>query len=649
MRSLVLSLVALWTTQVAWADEPAATDATTTTTDSTTTTDATNADQGLSDEELQKLSEGEAIEIFDERPDKPFDRDTEVRLTGEQLAARGAVDLATALALLPDVTVQAAGRGGATVIIRGASKGQVAVLIDGILVSDPYYGTFDLTSIPVTDIVQIRMSTTPQSPIDGVGGPGGVVEVHTRDAIGPQLVIARATSDTLPTFGVSGTSRVALAKHLALRIAAAGLGGGRSLTLAAPYNSINENRRDAAGSMRLEYRKGDRRVALDGFVNDRHYMVPPSETTTALLLIDRENNARSSAKLDDAFDGYQLQAQGSFQYLRRISRSFSDPTFAFETAQEDLTAKRYQTMGLLTHAIGKDMRWAASANVEHERADVTAGSLSMPQHTRGDVTLTEIAGDLQYERKTIRIDGAGGLAIPFGIGASPWPEGKLVAKWRPRFGNLEITATGAHKGRVPSLRERFQPGVGDPSLAPEKITHAEVRAIENVENRLHVELAPFYRHQQGTIVSTTQPPNVGMLVNLGTIDLYGFDFIGRGHVHPLVELGAAYSYVKAHSSELGDDPLSHLPRHRGEASAQFGPVRRFTGLVRGIFYGQSYINQTTTLPYYATLEISATWQIDARYLAVLRGTDLTDERPLIRPGVYSPGRTITAVLQGSWD
>ena len=51
--------------------------------------------QGMSDEELAELSEAETIEIYDERPDKPFDRDTDVRLTGEQLAARGAVDLAT--------------------------------------------------------------------------------------------------------------------------------------------------------------------------------------------------------------------------------------------------------------------------------------------------------------------------------------------------------------------------------------------------------------------------------------------------------------------------------------------------------------------------------------------------------------------------
>src|SRR5689334_12657746 len=83
----------------------------------------------LSDEDLLKLADQETIELFAERPDKPFDRDTEVRLTGEQLAARGAVDLGTALALLTDVSVRDAGRGGFNIDIRGARKGAVSIFI----------------------------------------------------------------------------------------------------------------------------------------------------------------------------------------------------------------------------------------------------------------------------------------------------------------------------------------------------------------------------------------------------------------------------------------------------------------------------------------------------------------------------------------
>src|SRR5262245_43300170 len=86
---------------------------------------ATRDLNAMSDEELAALAEAEAevIEIWDERPEKPFDRDTELRLTGEELAQRGATDLGTALALLPDVSVRDAGRGGWNVDIRGARKG----------------------------------------------------------------------------------------------------------------------------------------------------------------------------------------------------------------------------------------------------------------------------------------------------------------------------------------------------------------------------------------------------------------------------------------------------------------------------------------------------------------------------------------------
>ena len=259
------------------------------------------------------MSEEETIEVFDERPDKPFDRDTEVRMTGEEAAARGAVDLATALDLLPDVDVRDGGRGGFNIDIRGARKGAVSVLIDGVLVSDPYYGTFDISTIPITDIVQIRMSTTSQSPIDGPGGPGGVIEVLTRDAIGPQLVLARTSADTLPSFTIAGSARAAITKTLALRISASGLAGGRDLDAKGP--GLNENRHAGTGAARLEYRDGNDRVVVDGFLDDRHYISPPSETSS-IWMSDRETSERLSAKGDFQRGKLQLQTQAYVSVIR---------------------------------------------------------------------------------------------------------------------------------------------------------------------------------------------------------------------------------------------------------------------------------------------------------------------------------------------
>jgi outer membrane receptor protein involved in Fe transport len=628
----------------------------------------------MSDDDLLKLSQQETIEIFDERPDKPFDRDTSVRLTGEQLAARGATDLGTALALLTDVAVRDAGRGGFNIDIRGARKGAVSVVIDGVLVSDPFYGTFDVSTIPITDIVQIRVSTTPQSPIDGPGGPGGVVEVLTRDAIGSQVVVARVTGDSLPTFGMSGTARAAITKHTALRIAASGLMGARDLEL--PTNAtLGESRKAATGSARFEYRKGSRRLVVDGFLDDRHYISPPADdgAASSILMIDRETTGRVSAKLDDKIGKLQVQAAGWAHQLNRKSRFFQDPALLTQQQIEDLKATRIGGMMLATQPFAKDFRWAASATVDKELADVANMS---GMSSKGDVTITELAVDGQYEHKRIRIDLAGGVAIPFGVGADPWPEAKLVGKYRPRQ-DLEITGTIGYKGRTPSLRERFDLATGNPKLGPELARHAEVRTIweglpsaslgteDQPAARVRVEIAPFARKTTGTSrVCPTQEQcpddTVGKLSNLDEVFFYGIDAIARVKLVKAVEVGASYDYIKACSLDSqagcdvagammgGADPLDRLPHHRTDGWVQLTPTSRLSAIARVKYFGAS-LDKGDTVAGYTLLEGSVSAVIGKEYLAVLRVDDLLDVRPETRSGFHTAGRVVTVVFQGTWE
>ncbi|CAN5699753.1 hypothetical protein BH11MYX3_BH11MYX3_49000 [soil metagenome] len=603
----------------------------------------TIAGKPLSDEDLARLAEGEAIEIFDERPDKPFDRDTEVRLTGEQLAARGATDLGTALALIPEVAVRDAGRGGFNVDIRGARKGAVSVLIDGVLVSDPYYGTFDVSTIPVTDIVQIRVSTTPQSPIDGAGGPGGVIEVLTRDAVGEQIVVARLTSDSLPTFGMTGTARAPLANNLALRISASGAAGARDLQLPGDA-AIGEAKRATTGSGRLEYRKGNRRIALDGFLDDRHYVSPPSDSArSSILMVDRETSVRGSVKADEKIGKLQLQGLYFGHYLFRRSRFFADPTLTNQQQSESLSAIRSGGYLLATKPFMKDFRWAGSASITHEKA---LASNQKNEYVRGDVTMLELAADLQYEHKRFRVDGAVGLATPFGVGADPWPEGKLVAKYKPRH-DLELTATTGYKGRVPSLRERFDAATGNPELGPEKAAHAEVRGVLT-RGRWKLETAPFFKHTTGIIRVSTDAMDMGKLTNLGRVNFWGVDSSARVMVERHVELGGSYNFVRANSDATGDDPIDRLPRHRFDAWVEGTLDSRFSGRIRAKYFGQS-IDKTLSVPGYVVFEANLTAQLTKEYLAVLRIDDALDEAPETRAGYHLPGRVFSLVVQGMWQ
>ncbi|HEY0189492.1 MAG TPA: TonB-dependent receptor [Kofleriaceae bacterium] len=604
----------------------------------------TQPTSGLSDAQLARLAEGESIEIFDERPDKPFDRDTEVRLTGEDLAARGATDLGTALALLPDVTVRDAGRGVFSIEVRGARKGAVAVIVDGVLVTDPYYGTFDVSTIPITDIVQIRVATTPISPIDGPGGPGGLIEVHTRDAIGEQLAIARITADSLPSIGATGTGRVALAKHTALRFSASGIDGARDLELPGAA-TIGEDRRAATGSARLEYRDGERRIAVDGFLDDRHYVAPPSdEVRSTILLIDRETTARANIKYDDKLGALQLQGEGWTQYLERRSRFYSDPQMTNESQLENLKALRTGANALVTAPFWHDFRWALATTVDFEKAAV---SNIANDTTRGNTTIIEPAADIQYEHKRFRADVSGGAAIPFGIGANPWPEGKAVAKYRAAEG-LDVTATAAYKGRVPSLRERFDLATGNPDLGPERIAHGEVRIIEHLNDLVHIEVAPFYKRSTGTIRASLLPSDNGKLINLGVVTFYGVDTQARVTLMPALEVGGAYGYIKAHADDTGDDPLDRLPHHRGEGWVQTHLMKRFSALGRVQYFGKS-ISSGATVPGYTTVELDASAQLTKQYFITLRCDDLLDAQPETRAGYHTAGRVVSTVLQGTWE
>jgi outer membrane receptor protein involved in Fe transport len=598
---------------------------------------STASAQALSDEDLAKLAEGEAIEIFDERPDKPYDRDTDVRITGEELAKRGATDLATALSLLPDVTVREAGRGGKQIDIRGGRKGEVSILIDGVSVSDPYYGNFDVTSIPITDIVQIRVSTTPQSPIDGPGGSGGVIEVLTRDAYGPQLVVARLTGDTLPSFGMTGTARVALAKRWALRVSSSNLVGAR--TLALPMNrEIDDGRRASGGAARLEYRDGERRLVIDAYLDDRNYILPPNESEDAILaimLIDRETSTRASAKYDDRIGKLQLQGQAWAHALHRRTRFFSDVAMTDNYRVEDIDATRLGAMALVTAPFAKGYRWVASSTLSREDATVTEDLES-----RGDLTIAEVAGGLQYEQKRFRTEAAAGVAIPFGVDAQPWPEAKLVARAKPTA-HLEVTATTGYKGRLPSLRERFDAMMGDPNLDPEHALHAELRAVAHRADVLHVELAPFYKHSTGFIRQMG-----GRFANTGPLDVYGVDALARYAIRR-VEIGGSYQYLRARS-DRADEPLDFLPHHKLDAWVRAFLPRDLTVLARAKYISTA-LDGGMEVGNYTLVEANVTAQLGKTYLAVVRVDDLLDKRPEVRAGFPSTGRVVSLVLQGSWD
>ncbi|MEZ5911762.1 MAG: TonB-dependent receptor [Paracoccaceae bacterium] len=105
----------------------------------------------------------------------------------EALAAGGETRLTEVLQRLPGVTVNTRGPLGTNtgISVRGASQNYVAVLVDGIDVTDPS-GTqvaYDFGGLTTADISRIEVLKGSQSALYGSRAVGGVISITTRRAV----------------------------------------------------------------------------------------------------------------------------------------------------------------------------------------------------------------------------------------------------------------------------------------------------------------------------------------------------------------------------------------------------------------------------------------------------------------------------------
>ena len=107
---------------------------------------------------------------------------TVTEVSQADIEARGAQTVSEALELLPAVDVQKGGKGQAYVSLRGFDQRDVKVLIDGVPALETYYGTVDLSMIPIDAISKITVTKGASSVLYGANTMGGVVNIITKNA-----------------------------------------------------------------------------------------------------------------------------------------------------------------------------------------------------------------------------------------------------------------------------------------------------------------------------------------------------------------------------------------------------------------------------------------------------------------------------------
>jgi len=102
----------------------------------------------------------------------------------EQIAASGALDLPSLLALTPSIAISRAGGAGqqTSIFVRGTESDHFLLIVDGVRIASATSGAAALNLIPLESIERIEIVRGPRSSLYGSEALGGVIHVFTTTA-----------------------------------------------------------------------------------------------------------------------------------------------------------------------------------------------------------------------------------------------------------------------------------------------------------------------------------------------------------------------------------------------------------------------------------------------------------------------------------
>jgi len=589
-------------------------------------------------------------------------RDTgtpQIVVTARELQQRGAQNLKEALDLIPEVQVRQGGN-GTRLDVRGSKQRSILILIDGVALEEPYNGAFEISSIPITDIVEIRVQLSPASPLEGPGGDGGIVEVFTLRALGNRRLVGRVVGGTTPYAegAVTGRTPLNAAGTLALRASAGAHFADPGYPVVAPDLSAAtffDRDSQAYTALRLESETERGRFTGDLWYGHRSYFIPPSDMTGALLQsVSGQDAARAvfGAELHRRRFRVALGAYG--ELLSQATDFFTDYTQTSKTSHQDIFSGRVGAASVLDRPFagrGVTGLWAIRLSVDGEGASIRQTSVA---GTWGFSTYGSLAVGAKLKWRWLSTDASLGALLPFDNPGAVWPEAKLTVGFQPHRA-VSIFLVGARKGRLPTIRELYDPLQGNRALHPEQTWHGEVQAQARPHPLVAARTSGYVRRIDGlirldpTMGGGTMNNMTAHNVNLGTIDVRGLEAALDVARERIIGGGVTYVFEDAWSRDLGAQPIANFPAHKVDAYLSTTFWQRRLGALARVRWVSERVVQGAVLPRYYLMELDTWARITQSIRASLRIDNLTNNRYLMLPGLAALGTTATLTVEGLWE
>lgn len=508
-------------------------------------------------------------------------------LDEEAVTASASRSVADLLEARSGLFIRRQGQGLATVSQRGTGPSQTQLLIDGMLLSDPQLGQFDLSLLPTHLFQSVEVLHGPGSALYGTDGLSGIVHLRARRSDSTRLSLAT-------TAGAYGE-----------RLVSAAL-------------SVDHDDLSALVSAELMHTDGD-------FPYVNPFVFPPQEVRRRNA--DRERRSifgmlqgragrhslRTAVLYVDARQGIPGLAGAAAQGERRWD----------EHARwwlEDSVPIRSGTLSLRAFAHRGSLRYRNAALTLDETARTFTSGLELHFQKRArpglEVTVGGAAGYGAADHPSLTTAASELHAAAFSSASGSYGLLRIYPALRldtyrlpdrttsalsPRLGaNIQVSrrvpvflkVNGAAGFRMPTFNDRFWRPGGNPDLKPERSRSLDA-GLYLAGVRLHAELTGFAARYTNQIVWTDETGDHWSPKNLTRSVSRGGEASIEVRPHGALTTGALYALTYATDRSVPGDPSygrqrRYVPRHQAKAyaSAKLGPLRVD---VDGRYLGRRYV------------------------------------------------------------
>ena len=499
-------------------------------------------------------------------------------VTREEIEGKSPVVAGDVLQGIPGVDVQRSGSAGnrENIKIRGGLGTQTLVLIDGFPVNSPTLGEFDVSSLPVDGFDRIEIVRGTQSALYGSNAMTGVVNFLPRKGeMGRQYGV-----------GASGGSH----NTLTWKGFGQGAGGKGNLYLGAngfESDGIVENDDTSLASF-----LGSGEVETGGWgrlhaivlTTDQEKGIPvdfgtPHDRNHELTRRGFLAGARWEMFASEAIT---VTASGSVFDEFFHDRDPADPGEVFPFEYDDTTKTRKTILGLQARFVA-GRRSTTFLGLEYQKDRGTDTLFS----NFGDTVLASSTYNRSvYLQEELRVGEGTGVSL----GARLDGNSEAGTQFNPKVAIFqEIPGTGARvraaagRGfRVPTLSEKSDPFIGNPSLSPEVAISWEAGADAVIfQGKGRISATWFYQDFRDLIQfdgTVPGPVGFGELRNVGKAFSRGVEAEADAELLPEVSLLLTYTYTDTWDA-ANQRRILGVPEHRGMLSLLMHPSPRWEGRI----------------------------------------------------------------------